>query len=184
MAITDPDPADASADDARPEGDGTVPPITSYGWPTWLRRTIIAVLLVGCAGLLVWANGFSDAGTTPKDQDPVIVSQAPPPGGTALRQTTIGAELQSGYDGRLTINGIAVPESQMEGARDPATVDPDDLKKNGLRPNNHNRVYFTPGPGKVIEKLPAGQVFVSIRYFKDRLPGGAGRAISWTFTVA
>ena len=163
---------------------GPVPPAAaSYGWPTWIRRSIITVALLGCAGLIVWANGHSDAGKTPKDPDPVIVSQFPPQGGQAPRQTPITVELKPGYDGRLTINGIAIPESEMDQARDPATVDPKDLAQNGLRPNNHNHVSFAPGPGKVIEQLPSGPVYASVHYFPDHRSPSLGRTISWTFDV-
>ena len=157
------------------------PTVATYGWPTWLRRTLITLALIGCAGLLYWGGHRSDAGKTPKDADPAIVRQYPPPGGTALSQATVGVELRSGYDGRLVINGIAIPEAQMEGARDPATVDPKDLKENGLRPNNRNHVAFTPGPGKVIEKLPEGTIYVSVQYFPERRNHDAGRTIDWTF---
>jgi hypothetical protein len=159
------------------------PPVPSYGWPTWLRRTIIGVLLVICVGLMAWAGHRSSAGKPVKDKDPVIVLQSPAPGATDIRQVSIGANLRFGYDGRLTINGIAIPESQMDGARDPATLDARDLKENGLRPNNRNSVYFTPGPGKIIDKIPSGTVYVSLRYFPERRPNAGGRTITWTFTA-
>jgi hypothetical protein len=155
----------------------------SSGWPTWLRRTVIGVTLVVAAGLLVFSYRSADHGTNTKDADPAIVRQFPPPGGTAPRQTTVGADLKPGYDGRLTVNGVAIPEGDMVGARDPQTVSADDLAANGLRPNNHNSVYFTPGPGKAIEKFDPGTVRISVQYFKDRQNHQGGRVISWTINV-
>jgi hypothetical protein len=91
-------------------------------------------------------------------------------------------DLKPGYDGRLTINGIAIPEAEMDGARDPRTVSAEDLAANGLRPNNRNHVGFTPGPGKIIESFDSGILRISVNYFRDRRPEN-NRTISWTATV-
>ena len=180
MSVTDPPTADQAAPPAPP---AAANPDATYGWPTWVRRSIIAVVLVACAALLVWGNHRSIAGKPPKSLDPAVVKQTPPPGGTDLRQATVGAYLQPGYDGRLIINGISIPEAQMVGARDPATVDAKDLQQNGLRPNNRNTVLFTPGPGKVITKLPEGTVYVILRYFPERRPNAGSRTVTWSFTA-
>ena len=166
-----------------PGGGNTPVSPVSYGWPNWLRRSIITVLLLGCLSLLVYANNRAHVGERAKDLDPVIIQQIPPPDGRALRQTTISADLKSGYDGRLTIDGVPIPESQMDGARDPSTVDAADLKANGLRPNNHNHVAFTPGAGKVIESLDSGPVIIVLHYFPDHRSESLGRTITWTINV-
>ena len=165
-----------------PPSDPAAAPVT-YGWPTWIRRTIISVALVACAGLLVWGNSHSDAGKTPKDRDPAIVAQSPAPGTTGGRTDSVGADLRLGYDGRLTINGTAIPEDQMDGALDPKTMDPKTLKQLGVRPNNRNHVFFTPGPGKVITRLPEGTVYVILTYFLDRRNHATGRSITWTYNA-
>ena len=71
----------------------------------------------------------------------------------------------------------------MQGAVDPSTLTAEELKQYGLRPNNRNSVAFQPGPGKVIERLPTGQVQASVRYFRDRRNPNAGRTVTWTFNV-
>lgn len=186
MSITETPATGNSAGASPPPGSPAGPapvPGGGGGWPKWLRRSLIAVVLVACAGLLVWGNRHADVGKVPKDRDPVIVAQLPPPGGRVPQQSEVGAELKQGYDGRLTINGVAIPEEQMEGARNPRTITPDDLRKNGLRPNNHNRVYFTPGPGKVFEKFGTGNLYVSVQYFRDHQSRATGRTITWTITI-
>ena len=82
------------------------------------------------------------------------------------------------------MNGISIPEEQMEGARDPASVDPDDLAENGLRPNNRNRVFFTPGPGKVIEEFDNGIVTITVRYFPEGLEDSSARSVTWQIRVS
>lgn len=152
-------------------------------WPKWQRRAAIAVVLVVAVAILVLAGRRNQVGQSAKDRDPVVVAQLPPPGGRALRQTEIGAELRVGYDGRLTINGTPIPEEQMSGAIDPTTVSPQELRQFGIRPNKRNSVYFQPGPGKVIESFDTGPVTIALRYFKDRQAATSGRTVSWTITV-
>lgn len=148
----------------------------------WARRLVILALLVG-AGAILWYGGSRAQTGLPTDRDPVIVAQFPAPDARALRQTELGAELKTGYDGRLVINGTAIPESQMQGAVDPKTLTAAELARYGVRPNNRNRVLFLPGPGKVIESLPTGEVEIVLRYFKDRQDEGTGRTIRWTVHV-
>jgi hypothetical protein len=151
--------------------------------PDWARRTFMGVVLLAAAAFFVYASSKAETGPPGTDPDPVIISQFPGPGAKALRQTEVGVDLKPGYDGRLTINGIAIPEDQMVGAVDPKTLSADQLRRYGIRPNNRNHVFFLPGEGKAIEKLPQGQVVVSVRYFRERRPDSGGRSVSWTFTV-
>ncbi len=156
-------------------------PPTEKASTTWIRRVAILLALVAAGGVLFYGTQRTQPGIEPDDRDPAVVLQIPAPGARALRQTQIGAELGAAYDGRLTINGIAIPEEEMEGAIDPDSVSPADLKQFGIRPNNQNRVFFTPGPGKVIESLPEGEVTVTVTYFRTRQNVQSGRSISWTF---
>ena len=178
--VSDPSVDDADAPGAAGPGDTPGAGDPPFGWPSWLRRSIIGGALVLCAVLMVVGYNAADHGENVKDRDPTILTQFPPPGGQAVRQTTVGVDLKPGYDGRLTINGIAIPEQDMDGARDPREVSDADMKANGLRPNNHNRVYFTPGPGKVIEKFNEGTLRIAVRYFRDGQPNSGGRTVSWT----
>ncbi|MCB0971397.1 MAG: hypothetical protein KDA97_07765 [Acidimicrobiales bacterium] len=178
--MADPAPPDV----AEPEAAPVAEPVDIGGWPTWLRRSVIAVALIGAFAVAAWAATKTDD-ASPGDGPGLgaaVIDLFPDDGAQALRQTRIGADLAPGYDGRLTIDGVAVPEEQMEGARDPADVDPEDLAENGLRPNNRNRVYFQPGPGKVIEEFDSGLVTIELSYFKERQPDTA-RTVRWQIRV-
>ncbi len=175
---------DAPATETPPTTPATEP-VSIDKIPAWARRTIIGVLLVGAmAAFVVWGIGSADPGTS--NLGDAIVTLSPGEGAQVPIQTAVGADLKPGYDGRLTItNGgqtVTIPEEQMEGARDPATVDPDDLAQNGLRPNNRNSVYFKPGPGKVIEEFTQGEVVITLRYFPERREGEA-ESVTWTIRV-
>ena len=159
------------------------PPPELRSWPTWVRRTIIGLVLALAALVLVWGT----QGGSPNDDADLasgaVVALFPVNDGQALHQTQIGADLAVGYDGRLTINGTRIPEEQMVGARDPKTVEPSDLKQNGVRPNNRNSVYFKPGPGKVIEELDNGTVTVTLKYFREGREAATSRTVTWSFRV-
>jgi hypothetical protein len=175
----DASPAEASAS----ETSAPVAPVAVGGWPTWLRRTVIVVALaVGLAGA-VWGAQSSSVGTEGNPLDPAIVTLAPRDGAQALRQTSVGAELVPGYDGRLTINGISIPEEQMDGAIDPDSVSAAELQRYGIRPNSKNRVFFTPGPGKVIEEYDTGRVDITVRFFEEQLESTTSRTVSWSIRV-
>ena len=81
--------------------------VVAGGAAEWLGIGIVvlvattAVLLLAAA---ILAYGCS-VGESAKEgsESSVIVAQSPAPGGRALRQTEVGAELEVGYDGRLTV---------------------------------------------------------------------------------
>lgn len=152
------------------------------GWPDWARRSLIAFVLLGALAIAVWMVASSNSGQNDDLDKAVIISLTPNDGAQALRQTEVGADLAVGYDGRLTINGIEIPEEQMVGARDPKIVAPEDIEANGLRANNRNQVYFKPGPGKVIEKFEQGTVDIVLRYFKEG-EGTNGGTVRWSIKV-
>lgn len=113
--------------------------------------------------------------------DPAVVRQVPGPGMRVLRQSSIGVELLPGYDGQLSINGIEIPEDQLDGAIGPdnPAYDP----KLGIRPNNRNKVFFTPGPDKAIDRYPTGEVHITARFWSIADGPTAARSISWAFFV-
>jgi hypothetical protein len=162
------------------------PPVSIDRIPTWARRTIITVLIGGTFLLAVWGTRASDPGAGGNLRE-AVVSLSPGEGAQAPRQTAVGADLEPGFDGRLTIvsggQTYSIPEEQMEGARDPATVDPQDLAENGIRPNNRNSVFFRPGPGKVIEEFVQGDVTITVRYFEEGLESAGSESVTWTIRV-
>lgn len=177
-------PTDADAPAAPDTSDpAAAPTVDVGGWPTWVRRSVIGVAMAIAIGVAVWGANATGPSEEGEGLGPAIVTIFPVPGAQALRQTEVGVDLANGYDGRLTINGVQIPEAQMEGAIDPRSVSPDQLQKLGIRPNNRNRVYFKPGPGKVIESFTTGKVTITVRYFRDRQETTDGGSFTWTIRV-
>jgi len=149
----------------------------------WFRRFVIAAALALGVWLLVIAANRSEHGLEQGSSDPVVVERFPLPDAQAPSQSQVGVVLQPGYDGTLFINGTRVPEAELDGAQDPTEMDPKDLERYGVRPNNRHRLYFTPGRGKVFDELPKGKAVVTVQYHKDRQPGVDTGTVSWTITV-
>jgi len=149
---------------------------------TWTFRIVggLALLLAVWFCFYAFARSPDQADTSPVD-DPAIVQQVPTPGSHVLRQSQVGVLLQSGYDGRLTINGTAIPEGQMDGAVDPrsANFDP----RYGVRPNNKSSVFFTPGPGKVITRYNTGEVNIVVQFWEIARGRSHARKVSWAVFV-
>jgi hypothetical protein len=152
------------------------------------RRIVIAVILIAAVAFLVWSQrGGDDEGGGTGCVVPVVVAFDPCPGAHILRQAEVGVELQPGYDGRISINGLQIPEDQMQGAIVPGTAAYERLspeeRQLGPRPNTKNIVKFQPGEGKIIEKFN-GEVRVNIRYWKiSEGEESAGEPLSYTIFV-
>lgn len=147
------------------------------------RRVGIVLALAFGVFLLMQAAKRDDTTVPDETGNARVVTQYPLPDAQAPRQTQVGVELAEGFDGRLTIAGTPIPEEQLDGARDPASLTEEQLRKYGIRPNNRNRLFFTPGPDKVLESIPEGEVTVIVTYFRDRQPGVDAGTYTWTFTI-
>ncbi len=149
----------------------------------WVRRGIEAALLVAVTLFCVYAFGRSpDQADVHPLHDPAVVQQIPAPGANVPRQVQVGVILQPGYDGRLSINGVAIPEDQMDGAI--PTTSPEYDPKLGVRPNNRERVLYTPGPGKVIDRYGSREVTITATFWRIIDGPSAERAVTWTIYVS
>lgn len=135
-----------------------------------LRRTIIFLIVIACIGGLALAASRTRRGderfliTGPSGG--VVELQTPRDGDTLVnQQAQVGIDLTTGYDANLVVDGTLIPNDQL------------------IRRPELNAVYFSPGPGKVIEKLPPGRNTVTALVF--RLDGqNPPPAVTWTFNVA
>jgi len=180
MTSTEPD---GTADEDQETRQVLVP--TSLNSPAVeIARRVVIVLAVAFGIFLLTLAAKRDDTTIEQDTgDARVVARFPVPAAQAPSQTQVGVTLLEGFDGVLAINGTPIPEEQLDGARDPATLTADQLEKYGVRTNNRNRLFFTPGPDKVFESIPTGEVTVTVNYHRDRQPGVDAGTHTWTFTV-
>jgi hypothetical protein len=132
-------------------------------------RLLIAALVVTAFVALYAGVRATDTG----DNDPVTVSGRPDvvehliPGAAdqVIRQAELGIDLAPGYEGALILNGIEIPTEELR-----------------LVPEQ-NQVFFTPGEGKVVEKLNAGANCATAVVWKASSRRGTAddQSFSWCF---
>ena len=150
-----------------------------------VRRFVILGFLVLAFGILyvTYGSAQTNGGGTGCSNEAVAAFD-PCPGGRVLRQAQVGVELKTGYDGRISINGIAIPEDQMVGAIVPGSAAYAQLSAEeralGPRPNNKNVVKFQPGEGRAIDKFN-GELDVAITFWK--ISEGSTQSQTITYTV-
>lgn len=149
----------------------------------WPRRLLMACALGAAIAFVVVTLQKSPESTSRPGAvtDPAVVRSVPAPGSHVLRQSSVGVQLLPGYDGELEIDGVSIPEDQLDGA-----VGPDDPAYDpqlGIRPNNRNQVFFTPGPGKAVDRYHSGEVHVTARFWNIADGRSTARSVSWAFFV-
>ena len=142
------------------------------GSPTYSTRFkigAVVVLAVAIALFGIAIRSFEDGGDDPvlNDGDAAVVENLLPRRNAQVpQQSNVGIDLLAGWDGVLVINGVIIPEDQLQ-------VTPEI----GL-------IEFTPGDGKAVEALEPGQNCVSAVIWK--IADGRGvsdRTIPWCFDV-
>lgn len=134
-----------------------------------LRRAVIGLLLAAAAGAWFLAGRYGVDTTEELKVTDAAVEQLIPADASpnVLRQAEIGIDLATGWTGVLAINGVEIPEDQLR------------------RNEPLNQVFYTPGEGKEIERLPAGPVVVVATIWRP-VSGETrqdGRQVVWRFTV-
>jgi hypothetical protein len=137
-----------------------------------LRRVLTTLVIIACIGGLVIAvqhtqRGDKEEGVTVsgKVSKTIVELQAPTPESNVLSQAQLLIDLTTEYDASFVVNGVTIPDDQLQ-----------------KRPEL-SQVIFNPGPGKVVEKFPAGRNCVEADIF--RIDGGQEDVppARWCFNV-
>ena len=124
------------------------------------------VALLAVAGVSLYlAVTLHDDSQTAGARSGVVRSVSPQPGTIQLRQTEIQVELESTYTGELAINGTPIPADQL-----------------ALIPGL-NRISYTPGAGREIERLPAGSNCAVVTFRPLAGTNGQTGSYRWCFIV-
>lgn len=130
-----------------------------------VRRIVVSLLVaVGVAGVIF---SFTEAESEPPTVTvPGVESVSPRPGDFALRQDRIIADLQSGFDGVLQIDGVEIPDDQLQ------------------RTIELGIVSFAPGPEKEFERLAPGRHVARVVFWPvSEGRGEDDRSYEWVFNV-
>ena len=135
------------------------------------RRHLVLVAfgLAVAAGLMALAvarTNTDDPTVKAISTRPDIEQLIPRKGAQTQRQSELGIDLAPGYEAALIVDGTPIPDDQLR--RIPA----------------QNEVFFTPGEGKAIEELDAGQVCVTAVIWKSAVGRGVSdQPFQWCFAT-
>ncbi len=133
-----------------------------------MRRAVIWLLLVVAVGMFWLAGRNGNADPEPVLTESAVEQLIPADGSpSVLRQAEIGIDLKDGWTAELSVNGTPIPDDQLR-RNDPLA-----------------QVFFTPGPGKEIERLTSGTVVVIASIWRpiDGETREDGRQVVWRFKV-
>lgn len=175
-------PGSPNGGSGSPRSNGSRPPGSAQPFRYSTRFKIVATLILAVvAGLAVVAYSIASDGS----DDPVASSSGgtsefveqlvPPNDSQVLQQGTVGIDLVTGWTGQLSIEGVAIPSSDL----DSGESETGDGVTSGLE-----RLTFTPGPGKVMATLPLGPACAQAIVW-ERAAGreNSQRTVSWCFEV-
>ncbi len=132
------------------------------------QKLIIGLALAAAVGAFVVAgmSGGTDTFDNVIANNPALEGFVPRRGTEVLQQNDVALLVAPGYRARITeINDIAIPESQQ-------------FFSESLR-----SATFTPGIGKVIEKLQPDQNCAQAEYWNVAAGESESQLIGWCFTA-
>ncbi|MEO7430225.1 MAG: hypothetical protein ABIY48_12680 [Acidimicrobiales bacterium] len=140
--------------------------------PSSLRYQLAVTAAIAVAALALFAGiratKTGDGGAVLVNGRPDVVEHVVPvEGAEALHQNEIGIDLAPGYEGRLILNGTAIPTDELRIVRE------------------QNQVFFEPGVGRTFEALPSGPNCVTAIVWKTADGRGTPSDLSfqWCFDV-
>jgi hypothetical protein len=129
------------------------------------------VVVVGCLVALAFTcsaietdDGSNDVATS---GDSPVEQLTPPRDSEILRQEAVGVDLRPGWTGVLIVNGVEIPEDQ---------VDDDALAATGV-------LTYTVGDEKAVERFDAGENCVTAEVWRVEDTRADSRSVSWCFNV-
>lgn len=142
---------------------------TSSPYSTRFKIGAAAVLAVAITlfGFAFWAYDSGEDDPVLEGSDDAVVERLIPRRNAQVpQQSTVGIDLVTGWDGVLVVEGVEIPADQL------------------VRTPEIGLVEFTPGEGRAVEELAAGQNCVTAVIWSLRDGRGvADRSIPWCFEV-
>lgn len=130
------------------------------------RRVVSSVLLAAAFAGMYAAFVLHDDTPNPRLRPAAVRTISPEPASLQLRQTEIFVELEPAYRGTLAVNGITIPDDQLDVLE-------------GL-----NRYSFTPGEGREIDELPPGRTCAVVTFRQVTDVNAEPGTYRWCFSVS
>jgi hypothetical protein len=129
--------------------------------PRYVAYVGLVAVVVVCIYFL--AQHYSEDDASP--QDAAIELRTPAPESKILQQAPVGVDLAPGYEGRLTVNGVPLPDDEVQSVA------------------QLGQITFQPGPGKAFEQWPAGRNLVQVIFWRTADGPAQSASAYWYFTV-
>ncbi len=189
--------APTPSDELVPAGDAAPAVITGDGAPAagrrrrWRRRLDVRLLVASFAiavGLVLIGFALTKAVTGDEAAHlPAAVEEITPvfDATQVPQQTTVIADLASGYEGRLIVDDIALPTIRQD---EVASLDVEPGEQVVFPPGarfepGNATLSFTPGSDQAIESFDEGLHTVTVVYWKAIEGERSARSYTWTFTT-
>jgi hypothetical protein len=134
------------------------------------RVAVITITLLVVFNLGIFVLNQSDTSQVGPKALPVDIEAVTPlPGALTGLVDTVSVDLADRYTGVLVIDGVEIPEDQLE------------------RVDGIQTVSFRPGPGKEFSQFRAGENTVTVKYWDGRLQDRPAKGLfsySWTFQAS
>jgi hypothetical protein len=152
---------------ARATGDTDAAPATRPGYSLRLKLLAVGVVALAVALFVVAALTLDeDDDAVPSGTGDFVEALIPADGSQIPSQSTIGIDLAPGWEGTLIVDGVEIPEDQLNTER-----------------RDLYRVEFTPGEGQVFESLPQGPQCVTAVVWEIAAGREDANNVSWCFEV-
>lgn len=136
-------------------------------YPTRFKLVVAAFLVVlAVVAVIAYEQIDTSNGSDATGGNPSFVERLIPGRDSQLvQQGTVGIDLKTGWDGRLTVDGVAIPEDQLDVTE------------------SFNLIQFTPGPKKVLRTLPIGKICATAVVWQQAAGERSARPVNWCFEV-
>jgi hypothetical protein len=153
-----------------------------------LDRKLLAASLAIAIGLVLIGVALSQAvtGDEATNLPPSIEEITPAPDAVqVLQQTQVVVDLAEGYEGQLTVDGVALTTVRLD---ELPTLDVEPGEQIEVPPGavfepGNAALTFTPGEGSPIESFEPGAHMVTVTYWRSADGPGTARSYTWTFVV-
>src|SRR6202008_4250933 len=111
------------------------------------RVAIVAVGVIFVGNLAIWGYNSQDTSVGSENRPSAIVSVTPGEESVVRPQDLVGVDLRDEYQGLLTIDGVLIPDDQVEGDR------------------ALGQIHCRPGEGQEFRELPEGRIDAIVDYW-------------------
>jgi len=108
-----------------------------------------------------------------------------PDAAQVLQQTSVSVDLAEGYEGELTVDGVALETIRLD-ELSPIDAEPGeqiDVPPGAIFEPGNGTLSFRPGEGTGIDSFDPGVHNVTVRYWRSVEGPDSARSYTWTFMV-